>query len=51
VHAWTPTQASVGYRFTSSGQLVVHTQGVADTGTGAVAFTAVVQYTADQDPD
>jgi hypothetical protein len=51
VHTYNPAQLAVGYRFTSSGHLVVHTQGVADTGTGAVAITTVMQYTTDQDPD
>ena len=51
VHTWTPTQGAIGYRFTSSGNLVVHTQGVADTGTGAVSITTVVQYTTTEDPD
>ena len=51
VHAWTPVQAAVGYRLTSSANLVVHTQGVANTGTGAVSITTVLQYTSDQDGD
>ena len=50
-HAWTPTQLSVGYRLTSSANLVVHTQGVADTGTGGLTITTVLQYTTDQDGD
>lgn len=51
IHTWTPTNGSLNYRFTSSGNLVVHTQGVADTGTGGVTITTVMQYTTDQDPD
>jgi hypothetical protein len=50
-HAWTPAQAAVGSRLTSSGQLVVQLQGVAGTGTSAVAITTVVQYTTTDDPD
>jgi hypothetical protein len=51
VHAWNPAQSAVGYRLTSSGQLVIQTQGVGVTGTASVLFTVVVQYTTTEDPD
>ena len=49
VHTWNPAQLAVGFRLTASANLVVHTQGVADTGTGGLTITTVLQYTTDQD--
>lgn len=51
IHAWNPAQAAVGYRLTSSAQLVIGITQVSATGTGSMAFTTVLQYTTTEDPD
>lgn len=51
VQRWAPTAASVGLRLTSSANLVIALTDAVGTGTASIAFTVVLQYTADQDPD